>query len=123
MDNYVRIEILGTTYTVASPEDEQYVLSLAKEINDAAVALQQSDPHLSPNDILVLCALASADSCRKSEQNADNLRSQLTGYLDDATRAKQEAAALQKQLDESLREINRLRLRVDMQEKLGGQNT
>ena len=102
MINRVKIEILGTAYTIATPESEEYVLSLAKEIDQQMKALIDADPKLSPNAALVLCTMGYADMFRKSEQAADNMRGQITDYLDDASRARAE-------LDDARREIEKLR--------------
>ena len=47
-----------------------------------------SDRRLSPNAALILCAMGYADSLHKSEESADHLRSQLSEYLEEATRAR-----------------------------------
>ena len=102
MINRVKIEILGASYTITTPEQEEYVLSLANEIASQMKALTDADPKLTPNAALVLCAMGYADMFRKSEQAADNMRAQLTDYLDDASRARAE-------LDEAKREIAKLK--------------
>ncbi len=102
MINRVKIEILGAGYTIATPEQEDYVRSLANEIDSQMKALTDADPKLTPNAALVLCAMSYADMFHKSEQAADNMRAQLTDYLDDASRARAE-------LDDAKREIARLK--------------
>lgn len=122
MTNRVRVEIFGSKYIIDTPEEEAYIHSLAKEINDTAVAMQQRDPHLSPNNIMALCALASTDSYHKSEQACDNLRAQLTQYLEDASSARSELARLQRELDETKRELERQRRHNEISDKLSGGN-
>ena len=120
MTNRVKVEILGSVYTITTGEDDSYVQSLAQEVNRAAETLQQNDPRLSVNDTLALVALVSADNYRKSEEAADNLRGQLTEYLEDASRARMELSDLRRQLEQAKREIERLNRHAAMEEKLGG---
>lgn len=84
MTNRVKIEILGAEYTIATPEEEEYVRRLAREIDAQVSQLLDSDSKLSPNAALILTALSYADSFYKSEQSADHMRSQLSDYLEDA---------------------------------------
>ena len=49
-------------------------------------------------DAAVLTALNLADELMKSQQNAENLRGQLKGYIDDVNRAKSEISELKREL-------------------------
>lgn len=100
--NRIKLKIGGMPYTISTTEPEEYVLELAAEIDRQLSAVLERNPALSLNDALILCMMDYADSRRKSEQNADHIREQLTGYLEDAARARMEA-------DELRSEVNRLR--------------
>lgn len=102
MINRIKVEILGSTYTIASPESEEYVNDIAAQVDAQARAMMDADPKLSPNAALILCAMGFADAFKKSEQAADHMRAQLTDYLADASKARA-------QLDEAKREIERMR--------------
>ena len=82
--NKVRVEICGSRYVVSSNE-----------------------PVVTLNDAYFLALLNYADLYEKSEQNADHIRSQLTEYLEDSTRAKLE-------IDEYKRENEKLRKEIDI---------
>lgn len=107
MINRVRIEVYGSKYTIATPETEGYVQDLADVLNEQITVLLSENSKLSFNDALVLCAINYIDAFKKSEQAADNMRGQLTDYLEDAARARIE-------LDEAKREIERLKRRVEV---------
>ena len=107
MENRVKIEILGSLYTVFTSESEEYTKSLAREIHEQASNLMASNPKLSPNDALVLVALAFADYARKCENGSDNLRTQVSEYLEEATTARIE-------LDKAMREIASLKRRLEL---------
>ena len=110
MVNKVRIEIAGSRYVIATPEGEERVLSLGREIDAQVRQLMDGNDRVSLNDALVLCCLNYANAYKKSEESADNMRTQLTDYLEDATLARIE-------LDETKRENERLKRRLEM---LGG---
>ena len=101
MVNKVRIEIAGSRYVIATPEGEERVLSLGREIDAQVRQLMDGNDRVSLNY---------ANAYKKSEESADNMRTQLTDYLEDATLARIE-------LDETKRENERLKRRLEM---LGG---
>lgn len=100
--NKVKLEICGSKYVINTSEEPEYVHGLAYEINDAIKTLLDKSDTMTYNDALVLVTLNYADLYKKSEESADNLREQLTGYLEDAARARIDC-------DEAHREIERLR--------------
>lgn len=102
MINKVKVEICGNSYSIATVEREDYLQSLAKELNTNLSQLLRDGPKLSLNDALVLCALNYIDSYKKSEAASDNMRAQLTDYLEDAARTRID-------LEEAKREVERLR--------------
>ncbi|MEG1849425.1 MAG: cell division protein ZapA [Oscillospiraceae bacterium] len=105
MINRVKIEVLGSTYTVATPEDEQYVRTLARELDGQLKQLMDSDPRLSPASALILCAISYADSYRKSESSSDHMRAQLTEYLEEAARARNELESANRELEVLRRQV------------------
>lgn len=111
-NNRIKIEVLGTSYTISTPESPEYVRSLARGLDTNLSGLMDADKRLSPNAALILCALGYADSLHKSEEASDRMRAQLTDYLEDAARARQ-------QLEESKRELGRLRRQLELVQKTG----
>lgn len=105
MLNRIKIEIMGSQYTIASSEDEKYVLKLGSELDNQVRALIEASPKLSLNSALVLCALSYSDALKKSEESADHIRNQLAEYLDESTQCRME-------LEEAKREIERLKARM-----------
>ena len=96
--NKVRVEICGSRYVVSSNEPVEYVKRLANAIESKVKHFMDSSPNVTLNY---------ADLYEKSEQNADHIRSQLTEYLEDSTRAKLE-------IDEYKRENEKLRKEIDI---------
>ena len=110
--NRVRITINGVHYAISTPEPEEYVLSLAQELDDQVRGVLEANPNISFNDGMVLCAMNSVDAYKRSEENADRMRTQISEYLEDAAKARIE-------LDEVKRENVRLRRQIEGQEIKG----
>ena len=110
MINRVKIEVLGSSYTIATPEDEEYVRALAREIDSELRQLLDQNPKMSPASALILCTMNRADQHKKSEVSADHMRTQLSEYLEDAARTRIE-------LDDARREMERLKRQLKVYEE------
>ncbi|RLL07679.1 cell division protein ZapA [Anaerotruncus massiliensis (ex Liu et al. 2021)] len=110
--NRVRITINGVHYTISTSEPEEYVLGLAQELDEQIKGILEKNPSISFNDVMVLCAINYIDAYKRSEENADRMRTQISEYLEDAAKARIE-------LDEVKRENAHLRRQLDGQEMKG----
>ena len=110
MANRVRLEICGAGYTLVTGESPEYVQSLGEELQRGINELMEKNSRVSINEALVLCAINYIDGYNKSERSADNMRTQLTEYLEDAAKARME-------LDDARREIDRLRRELELLRK------
>lgn len=97
MVNRVKIEIMGSNYTIASPESESYVTGLADEVNKSVKELMEQDSRLTLTAALVLTSLNLADSLKKEQQNGDNIRRQLTDYMNSSPKSLDELSYLRKE--------------------------
>ncbi len=97
MVNRVKIEIMGSNYTIASSESEGYVISLAEDVNKSVRELMEQDSRLTLTAALVLTSLNLADSLKKEQQNGDNIRRQLTEYMNSSPKALDELSYLRKE--------------------------
>ena len=97
---------ITTAAYIASTEPETYVKELGAQLNAQISDMLSQNNSLSVTDALILCLLNYMDSYRKAEENTDHMRSQLTGYLEDAAKYRIEA-------DEAKREIERLRRELE----------
>ena len=104
--NKVRLEICGCSYVISTTDTEQYTLSLAEKLDHSMNEIMAQNPAASVTAAAVLSALEYLDELEKSSASADNMRSQIQNYLDDAASAKVEA-------EEAKREIARLRRELD----------
>lgn len=110
--NKIRVEICGSRYVVSSNEPTEYVKRLVNIIENKVKNIMDSSPSVTLNDAYFLTMLGYADLYEKSEQNADHIRNQLTGYLEEAAKAKLEADELKKENEKLKREIEILRQNI-----------
>ena len=106
MVNKVRVNIAGAQYAFATTDSEKYITSLADKLDRDITKLMESNPSLPVTKAAVFCAMDYLDEYQKSTGSAENMRSQIQNYLDDAASAKVEA-------EEAKREIARLRRELD----------
>ncbi len=110
--NKVRIEIYGVKFVINSSEEPDYVKSIARDIDTAVRDFMTGHPRSSLSDAYLISLLDYADRLKKSETNADHLRSQLSEYLEEAARANIQADEYQREIDKLKRELNQLRQTV-----------
>ena len=110
--NKVRIEICGAKYVISTTEDPRYVRELAVEIEEKVKNFMEKNPSAARADAYMIILLGYVDLYKKSEENTDNIRSQLTQYLEDAARARIEADEYKREIEKLKREINLLRQTV-----------
>lgn len=81
-------------------------------LNGAVSEIRDKNSTISFNDIMVLCAINYIDAYKRSEENADRMRTQISEYLEDAAKARIE-------LDEVRRENAHLRRQLSGKETKG----
>lgn len=131
--NRVKLTIGGAEYAIITEDDINYVTELGAELNEALANIVKENPHISTTQAAVLLALDYADEFKKANITADNLRSQIKDYLDDAASAKSkadwarhEAENAKRELEASKLEIDRLNIQIRSlleQMNFGGNNT
>lgn len=104
----VRLEICGSNYVISTTDTEEYTLSLAEKLDKQMNEFLASTPSASVTSAAVLCALSYLDELEKSSASADNMRSQIKDYLEDAAKAKLEAEEARRELERLRREIGYL---------------
>ena len=91
MKNKISVELCDREYSLLSDEPEDYVKSLAVEINQMIDKTAYSNLRISKADATVLTCLDLCDQNRKLTANNENMMKQITMYVD-------EIAALNKKL-------------------------
>ena len=109
MANRVVVNICGEEYTFIAEESASYMQRVGAYVGDKMQEVLSSTK-VGRTDAAVLTAANIADELFKSQAAAEQLRSQIKGYLDEASKAQSEVSELK-------REIFRLQQRLDHQNK------
>ena len=109
MANRVVISICGEEYTFVAEESAAYMQKVGSYVGEKMQEVLNS-AKVGRTDAAVLTAANIADELFKSQAAAEQLRSQIKGYLDEASHAQAEVSELK-------REIFRLQQRLDNRHK------
>lgn len=96
--NTYKLKICGSEYVITAAESEEYMQSLASDIDEKLQAALKNG-RLSITQAAVFTALEFADAAKKATDTADNLRGQLKEYLEDAAKAKSECDFYKREVD------------------------
>lgn len=107
--NRVNLKICGSSYSILTEDDPEYVEGLGEIIDKEMKAVSQEAPSLSLTQCAVLVALDQTDACKKATASADNLRAQIKDYLEDSARARMEVDVARREIERLNREISNLR--------------
>ena len=109
MANRVVVNICGEEYTFIAEESASYMQRVGAYVGDKMNEVL-SGTKVGRTDAAVLTAANIADELFKAQAAAEQLRSQIKGYLDEASKAQSEVSELK-------REILRLQQRLDNRNK------
>ena len=105
MANRVVITICGEEYTLVADETSTYMQKVGSSVSDKMTEVM-NDAKVGRTAAAVLTAVNLTDELFKSQAAAEQLGSQIKGYLDEASKAQAEVSELK-------REIFRLQQRLD----------
>ena len=97
MENRVSINICGQEYTFIAEESASYMHKVGAYVDGKMSEVLRS-ARVGRTDAAVLTAANIADELFKAQATAEQLRSQLKGYIDEANRAQSEASELKREL-------------------------
>lgn len=103
----VTVEICGSNYVVSTDDTPEYLRGLAERVDDDMGRLLVQMPNASVTAAAVLCSLNYLDEADKNTNNAENMRSQLQDYLEDASKARLETEELRRENAYLRRELER----------------
>lgn len=102
----VKLEICGSSYVVSTSDSEEYLLGLADRLDADMNQVMLDTPNASVTAAAVITALAYLDEAEKSAFGADNMRTQIQDYLEDAAKARMEAEEAKRDADQLRRQLN-----------------
>ena len=97
MENRVVVSICGEEYTLVAEEAPSYMQKVGSYV-DAKLTEVLASAKTGRTDAAVLTAINIADELFKEREASEGLRRQLKQYLDEASRAKNEASELKREL-------------------------
>ncbi len=97
MGNKVKLQIGGTEYHLLAEDSAEYMQQLGRSV-DTKMSEFISASKAGRTDAAVLTALYFADELNKERKASEGIRAQLKQYLDEAAKAKNEAAELRRRL-------------------------
>lgn len=103
--NKVRVSLSGKEYIITSAEPESYVKELAEEINRQLSAVLSSSPSSSVVDAALLLCMEYLDQSKKSGSIADNFRTQIKDYVEEASTTRHTADTLKRENDTLKRKV------------------
>ena len=80
----VEVKINNIEYTIVSNESEEYVQRVALLVNKKIAEVQGQDSHLSTAMLAVMPSMNLADELLKSDMTVNNLRNEVSTYMDEA---------------------------------------
>ena len=108
MENRITINICGEEYTFIAEESPSYMQKVAALV-DARMSEVLKNGRVSRTDAAVLAAVNIADEYYKHIDSGENLRAQLKGYLDEASKAKAEASELRREVFRLQQQLDKLK--------------
>ena len=109
MENKITINICGEEYTFIAEESSSYMQKVGAYVSDKMEEVLNSSK-VGRTDAAVLTAANITDELFKSQAAAEQLRGQIKGYLDEASKAQSEVSELK-------REVFRLQQKLDAQSR------
>ena len=97
MKNRITVELCDKEFALLSEEPEDYVKSLANEINQMIDDIAYRNLRVSKADAAILTCMNLCDRTRKLSDNNDNMRQQITMYIDDIAELTKKLAMYERQ--------------------------
>ena len=97
MANRVTMNVCGEEYTFVAEESASYMQKVGAYVDEKMTELLEN-AKVGRTDAAVLTAANIADELFKEREAGDALRRQLKQYLDEASRAKNEASELRREI-------------------------
>ena len=97
MANRVEVTICGENYTLVADETASYMQKVGSYVGDKMQDILVN-AKVGRTDAAVLTAVNIADELFKAQSASEQLRSQIKGYLDEASKAQSEVSELKREI-------------------------
>ena len=99
MLNKVKVSICGKSYNLQTEESPSYVISLAKDLEKRIFEFMDENQGVNLASATVMVGLSLLDDNTRAVADADNIRAQIKGYVEEATDLRIEADRLRKEME------------------------
>jgi cell division protein ZapA len=107
--NHVRLRVCNSDIVINSDDSEQYIRNIAAEVEIRINDLKAHSSAISVTMAAIFSAMEYCDEAVKANSSADNLRTQIKEYLEDAAKARAELADARKQISNLTKEMQFLK--------------
>ncbi len=107
----VCLTVCGVDHVILSDKPQEYIEQLGEQLNEEMLRLLRANGRMSVTQAAVVSALSYMDAARAAEVTAENLRSRIQDYLEDAARMKKEAELARHEAERLHRELSDLKRR------------
>ena len=97
MKNKILVQICDKEYSIITEEPEEYVQSLASDINKMIEDTAYKNLRTSKFDATMITCLDLCDRIHKLTEDNDNMRREIVGYVDEIGRLSKKVAAFERQ--------------------------
>ena len=120
MKNRVEVVIAGNRFTMTGEQDEEYMTKIAALVDNRVCKVRESGANMLQAVLLTACDMA--DNYVQAVQGAENLRTQISGYLAENKNLSRELADAQEEINslertvseknQEMTEVNRFKDRI-----------
>ena len=112
--NRVKLIIADCEMSVVSDDSEEYIRETGARVDEYIRNLMNRAPSMSTTLAAIFTALDFCDEATKEKETADNLRSQIKDYFDDAAKAREELERAQKSEQEAQTELKNMKTMIGL---------
>ncbi len=110
----VKVNICGRTFCLCTEESEEYVTSLAENLDGKINQFMEDNPGTSVLSAAIMTALELTDDANRNEGDADNFRVQLKQYAEEAASAKTMVDKLRRAVEGLVQENRKLKSDLEL---------
>ncbi len=112
----VEVKINNVEYMLVTNEPEEYVQRVALLVNKRMQQLMEGNKQLSTAMTAVLASINIADDLLKSEENLENIRREMTKYMEESAKNGEELEAKKLEVEKLKEDIHKLQIELAKKE-------
>lgn len=123
MKNQVTVNIYGRSYQMLTGDNQEYTDLLAGNLNKRFDELKESKSNISVQDAAAFISLDLLDELVKNKQTEQNLRTQVTAYVEDAEELRTKNAKLEKEVAQLKERVRQLESQIKLRSAFAEETT